>query len=205
MEQAGGRLEPTDLSDPRQRTLGDYRLIREIGRGGMGIVYEAEQLSLQRHVALKVLPFAAVLDANTLKRFASEAHAAAALQHPNIVSVYAAGQQHGVHYYTMELVEGQSLSQVLALVRDPIHDTTPDTGPAAILTSQRRSQPDKFYRSVAHLGVQVSQALDYAAPDGRGPSRHQTVESAAGPAGKTVDYRLRTRSHERRGHADVDG
>ena len=162
VEQAGGRLEPTDLSDPGPRTLGDYRLIREIGRGGMGIVYEAEQLSLQRHVALKVLPFAAVLDANTLKRFASEAHAAAALQHPNIVSVYAAGQQHGVHYYTMELVEGQSLSQVLALVRDPIHDTTPDTGPAAILTSQRRSQPDKFYRSVAHLGVQVSQALDYA-------------------------------------------
>src|SRR5262245_33048715 len=64
--------------------LGDFRIIREIGRGGMGVVYEAEQLSLQRQVALKVLPFAATLDPRQLQRFKNEAQAAAAFQHPNI-------------------------------------------------------------------------------------------------------------------------
>src|SRR3990172_1454432 len=69
-------------------TLGDFRLVREIGRGGMGVVYEAEQVSLQRRVALKVLPFAAVLDRRQLQRFNTEAMAAARLHHQHIVPVY---------------------------------------------------------------------------------------------------------------------
>ena len=66
---------------PPLEQLGDYRIVREVGRGGMGVVYEAEQLSLNRRVALKVLPFAAALDARQLQRFKNEAQAAAHLQH----------------------------------------------------------------------------------------------------------------------------
>jgi len=81
--------------------LGDFRFLREIGRGGMGVVYEAEQISLRRRVALKILPFAAVLDPRHLQRFKNEALAAASLDHPNIVHVHAVGCERGVHYYAM--------------------------------------------------------------------------------------------------------
>ena len=94
--------------------LGDFRIIREIGRGGMGVVYEAEQLSLGRRMALKVLPFAAMLDKQQQKRFKNEARAAATLDHPNIVAVHSVGEERGVHYYAMQLVEGQSLAEVIA-------------------------------------------------------------------------------------------
>jgi serine/threonine protein kinase len=94
--------------------LGDFRILREIGRGGMGVVYEAEQLSLDRHVALKVLPFASVLDARQLQRFKNEARAAAGLHHTNIVPVYAVGSDRGVHYYAMQYIEGQTLEKIIA-------------------------------------------------------------------------------------------
>ncbi|HMF11382.1 MAG TPA: serine/threonine-protein kinase [Gemmataceae bacterium] len=95
--------------------LGDFSIVREIGRGGMGVVYEAVQLSLGRRVALKVLPLAATLDPRQLQRFQNEARAAASLHHPNIVPVYAVGCERSVHYYAMQLIEGQSLA---ALVED---------------------------------------------------------------------------------------
>ena len=94
-------------------TIGDFRIIREIGRGGMGVVYEAEQLSLQRRVALKILPFAAVLDQRQLQRFKNESLAAAQLDHPNIVDVFAVGSDRGVHYYAMRFIEGQTFAQVI--------------------------------------------------------------------------------------------
>jgi serine/threonine protein kinase len=97
--------------------LGDFRILREIGRGGMGVVYEAEQLSLGRRVALKVLPFAAMLDHQQLKRFKNEARTAATLDHPNIVAIYSVGCERGVHYYAMQLIEGQSLAQVIEQLR----------------------------------------------------------------------------------------
>ncbi len=92
-------------------TLGDFRIVREIGRGGMGVVYEAEQLSLGRRVALKVLPFAAMLDKLQVKRFKNEARAAATLDHPNIVAIYTVGEERGVHFYAMQLIEGRSLAR----------------------------------------------------------------------------------------------
>lgn len=95
------------------KTLGDYRLVRELGRGGMGVVYEAEQISLGRHVALKVLPMAAMLDEKHLIRFRNEARAAATLEHPHIVQVQAVGCERGVHFYAMQLVTGRTLAEVI--------------------------------------------------------------------------------------------
>jgi len=109
--------DPTGPLGPENRVLGDFRIVREIGRGGMGIVYEAEQLSLGRRVALKVLPFAAVLDARQLQRFKMEAQAAAQLHHTNIVPVYSVGCERGVHYYAMQYVDGQPLSAVIRELR----------------------------------------------------------------------------------------
>jgi serine/threonine protein kinase/tetratricopeptide (TPR) repeat protein len=108
-------------SDPaeadQQRMLGDFQILREIGRGGMGIVYEARQFSLNRRVALKVLPFAAALDRRALERFLNESQAAARLDHPHIVHVYGMGCERGVHYYAMQYIEGQSLGEVIAAMR----------------------------------------------------------------------------------------
>jgi serine/threonine protein kinase len=101
--------------------LGDFRILREVGRGGMGIVYEAEQISLGRRVALKVLPFASTLDPKQLQRFKNEAQEAAHLQHQNIVPVYATGCERGVHYYAMQFIEGQTLAAIVADIRRQAH------------------------------------------------------------------------------------
>ena len=94
------------------RKLGDYRIIREIGRGGMGIVYEAEQESLKRRVALKVLRPSMTMDEKTAARFEREAQAAAVLHHTNIVPVFGVGQQDDVRYYVMQLIEGKTLDTI---------------------------------------------------------------------------------------------
>ena len=93
--------------------LGDFRIRREIGRGGMGVVYEAEQLSLHRIVALKILRFGAVADPEALDRFRNEAETVAKLHHTNIVPIFAVGNEHGVNFYAMQLIEGQSLADVI--------------------------------------------------------------------------------------------
>lgn len=98
-------------------TLGDYELHREVGRGGMGIVYEATQISLRRSVAIKTLPFAAVLDQQQVARFRNEAQAAASLHHPHIVPVYAVGCERGVHYYSMQLIDGDTLEHTLSALQ----------------------------------------------------------------------------------------
>jgi serine/threonine protein kinase len=101
-----------EAQPPEQTTgqLGHFRLIREVGRGGMGVVYEAEQVSLGRRVALKVLPFAATMDPRQLQRFHNEARAAALLDHPHIVHVYAVGCERAVHFYAMQFIDGQTLA-----------------------------------------------------------------------------------------------
>jgi site-specific DNA recombinase len=95
------------------KRIGDFELLSELGRGGMGVVYEARQVSLNRRVALKVLPPGLGLTDQAVKRFEREAHAAAKLHHTNIVPVHATGEEAGCHYYAMELIEGQPLSEVL--------------------------------------------------------------------------------------------
>jgi eukaryotic-like serine/threonine-protein kinase len=104
-----------DGKEPRQ--LGDYRIIREVGRGGMGVVYEAVQEALGRHVALKVLPYEAAANPSSLERFTREARSAARLHHTNIVPVYDVGQYQGVHYYAMQFIQGHGLDEVLLELR----------------------------------------------------------------------------------------
>jgi eukaryotic-like serine/threonine-protein kinase len=164
-------------------TLGDFRLIREVGRGGMGIVYEAEQISLGRRVALKVLPFAATMDSRQLQRFHNEAKAAASLHHEHIVPVYAVGCERGVHYYAMQFITGATLAQVItgragdAESQVPVHaaETGPykeadnlrspaaPTSPIAALSTERTGPKGRtFYRSAAETVAHAADALEYA-------------------------------------------
>lgn len=163
------------------RQLGDFRIVREIGRGGMGVVYEAQQISLNRCVALKVLPLAAMLDARRLERFRHEAQAAAMLRHPNIVAVYSVGCERGVHYYAMDYIDGPSLAQVIDVrgkgesgkgkeddSGTPRSDSLsplllpPSTVDKAHLCTLRNTQPVEFFRAIAQLCIQAAEALDYA-------------------------------------------
>jgi serine/threonine protein kinase/Flp pilus assembly protein TadD len=121
-------------TEPAPQTLGDFRIIREVGRGGMGIVYEAEQMSLNRRVALKVLPLAGAMDPRHLQRFKIESQAAAQLHHTNIVPVYYVGRERGVHFYAMQYIEGHSLAQVIADLRLQIADLKKDAKPHASLS-----------------------------------------------------------------------
>jgi serine/threonine protein kinase len=105
---------PTPPAIPRLQELGDYRIVREIGRGGVGVVYEAEQISLGRRVALKVLPGHVVGDRKSLERFRREARAAARLHHTNIVPVFEIGQDGDSAFYAMQFIQGQGLDQVIA-------------------------------------------------------------------------------------------
>jgi hypothetical protein len=105
------RAERTDPAVPP--TLGDFRIVREIGRGAMGVVYEAEQVSLKRQVALKVLRFGASPDQEAMARFRREAETVAALHHTNIAPLFAVGSEAGVHFFAMQLIAGRSLAAVL--------------------------------------------------------------------------------------------
>src|SRR5512137_206123 len=100
------------------RRLGDFEIVRELGRGGMGIVYEARQVSLNRKVALKVLSGSLGLTTKAVIRFQREAEAAAKLHHTNIGPIYATGEHDGAHYYAMELIEGPGLDQVISQMRE---------------------------------------------------------------------------------------
>jgi WD40 repeat protein/serine/threonine protein kinase len=123
MEEAGpGRAGPAPAarvtsSGPPPERLGDYRILREVGRGGMGIVYEAEQEALGRRVALKVLPLTTATEAMHLQRFRREARSAARLHHTNIVPVFDVGEHQGIHYYAMQFIQGQALDAVLLEVK----------------------------------------------------------------------------------------
>lgn len=167
------------------KPIGDFQILGELGRGGMGVVYEAVQLSLGRKVALKVLPFASGLDDVRLKRFHNEAQAAAALHHTNIVPVYAVGSDRGVHYYAMQMIDGQTLGDLIETVKT-------DRGPGFRTgVKPERTQPGqrglesatlstlstwsnqstrystsgeslRFYQSMVRMIVQAAHALDYA-------------------------------------------
>jgi serine/threonine protein kinase len=171
--------------------LGDYRIVREIGRGSMGVVYEAVQISLGRRVALKVLPLAGALDERHLARFKNEAQAVAQLHHTNIVSVFGVGCERGVHFYAMQLIEGQTVAELIAQLRERKKDKETKTqgdretnapGEAkgtqtainsgnsgslspcllVFLSPIDSASQAGHYRRVARLMHQAAQALDHA-------------------------------------------
>ena len=161
---------------PLVGTLGDFRLLREVGRGGMGIVYEAEQVSLGRRVALKVLPFAATMDPRQLQRFHNEARAAAGLHHTNIVPVHGVGCERGVHYYAMQFIEGRTLADLIAQQQgtSPSQVPTMDaaeagaaaasapTVPRAAQATSAAPRDAAYFRRAAEWGIQAAEALDCA-------------------------------------------
>ena len=137
-DDTSGQRRQATVAAPPLRHLGDYEILREVGRGGMGVVYEAQQLSLGRHVAIKVLPAHALLDARHLGRFQREARSAAKLHHTNIVLVFGVGEQDGLHYYVMQFIQGLGLDEVLAeLKRLRPSRRAPAWRPAAARPSRR--------------------------------------------------------------------
>ena len=118
-EQIDGATEPTEPLG----TLGDYTLRRQIGRGGMGVVYEAWENSMDRRVALKVLPGAVAADDRAFSRFMQEARTAGKLSHPNVVPVFGVGIKEHTPYFAMEYIEGATLAQVLARIKDAEAET----------------------------------------------------------------------------------
>jgi serine/threonine protein kinase len=173
---------------PTAKRLGDFEIVREVGRGGMGVVFEARQLSLNRKVALKVLSGSIGLSPKAVPRFRREAEAAAKLHHTNIVPVYATGEANGTHFYAMELIEGPSLDAVIRQLRQARSNEptatpprTPDqfaaTGPyvpsadpsangAAVLTASSFSSDGHYFDTVAKMIADVADALEYAHKQG---------------------------------------
>ncbi len=133
--------------------FGDYELLEEIARGGMGVVFRARQSSLNRHVALKLVLGGRLASPVIVKRFQVEAEAAASLRHPNIVAIYEIGERDGHHYYSMELVGGTGLDRQIATLKVP-H--------AAALTSEDRATVHHIQIRIARLMISIASAVDYA-------------------------------------------
>ena len=130
---SGGPGDPIPF---KGRKFAGYRIIRELGRGGMGVVYEAMEESMDRRVALKVLPAGLVIDRRSVERFRGDARIAAKLRHANIVTVYATGLEDGTPYIAMECVAGETLAHVLERKKPPIPPSDSASVWGGLLTSR---------------------------------------------------------------------
>ena len=149
------------------QTLGDFEIIREIGRGGMGIVFEAREKSLDRRVALKVLPPGIGWNKTVLERFLREARAAARLQQPHIIPVYHIAQEKGVHYFAMQLIDGFPLSRLARSALAPRSDGAlqiPADAAEGEAWPAQLSPPSEpaYYRFVARAIRQAAEGIEYA-------------------------------------------
>ena len=174
--------------DKDQRRLGDFRLIREIGRGGMGVVYEAEQISLSRRAALKVLPKESMSSGAARALFEREATLAANLAHPNIVPVFGAGQDQGLSYFAMQFIDGKGLDRIIQELADkgPGHRNQDENTFFSNTVEDIQSQENRptgsqlsgsptevypqldqgYYAAVARLMADAARALGYAHKQG---------------------------------------
>ena len=143
--------DPDSVGIPAGTVIGHYRIVGKIGSGGMGVVYEAEDLKLRRHVALKFLPEEVAGHPQALQRFRLEAQAASALNHPNICTIYEVDEVDGRVFIAMELLEGRTLKQTIAGKPLPLE-------------------------TVIDFGVQIARAIDAAHSEGHRASRHQAGE-----------------------------
>jgi serine/threonine protein kinase len=201
--------------------IGEYLIIDEIGRGGMGVVYLALQQSLNRYVALKVLPLGFTLDSGSIKRFHTEAQIIARFNHPNIVPVYSMGQEKGIYYIAMALIPGLSLNKVLeslkrlpahkrttTTVRDIIH-THPDSTrlnvgpdrigmPDSIIFVRDSSFWDQPYPSfVSTICAEITDALSYAHRNSvcHGDLKPSNIMLSCGGVPMIVDFGLAKDMH----------
>jgi len=180
-----GRLDKEDKI--QGRTVGDFRIIREIGRGGMGVVYEARQISLDRIVALKVLPAHLTLRPESVERFKREASTAARLKHPAIVEIHAIGHDGGAHFFAMEYVDGAPLNEVIEWMKSAGADLVDGRQVGSAVFLELRKRPDvsaadredaqkdatrsrswkrSYIETVCRLVAAVAEALDYAHKEG---------------------------------------
>ncbi len=167
--------------DLARTQIGEFTLLRQIAQGGMGVVYEALQTSLDRRVAVKVLRFSAMLDERQLVRFKNEARAAATLCHPHIVPVFSVGSERGVHFYAMQYIDGPSLAEVIRAVRqETTQQSRHDSADAAdnvelsnlseetrlelqqVISTKCNRNPQAYFLRVAKWGTQAADALAYA-------------------------------------------
>jgi serine/threonine protein kinase/tetratricopeptide (TPR) repeat protein len=199
---AGGTTsdgEPPDgtAADPPDR-LGEFVLLGVLGRGGMGVVYEADQPSLRRRVALKTLPVGAALDPARLRRFELEAQVIGGLRHPHIVPVYAVGSDRGIPYFTMPRIDGESLDRLLDALRRP-HDGDRSRPPISSLDAILALEPAAAPATTAHE------------PPPTAPAPRAANESTPGPAAiRGRDYirgvaRLAAQAADALAHAHAQG
>lgn len=182
-------LEGVHAGADETQTIGPYRVVRELGRGGMGVVYEAQHAALHRVVALKVLPMLLAIAPRRIERFLREAAAVARLDHPGIVRVFDAGEVDGVFYYAMELVDGRSVREALDAVRARCGDE-----PRRLAdTSQMGSTAHKSrIDEIAALGAAIAEALAHAHDAGvvHRDVKPQNILLGAGNAPRLVDFGL---------------
>ena len=151
--------------------LGDFEIVQEIGRGGMGIVFEARDKVLERRVALKVLPPGIGWNKTALERFQREARAAGRLQHSNIIPVYQIQEDRGVHFFAMQHVDGFPLSRLARTPHAPTQlHAVPDVAAAAAAETWPEATPEPddpaYYRFVARVMLRAAQAIEYAHQQG---------------------------------------
>ncbi len=161
------RVRGRDLAEKPKipEWLGDCRILREVGRGGMGVVYEAEQKSLGRRVAVKVLTAPALLGPHHARRFLRKAQTMAQLHHTNIVPVFEVGEHEGLPFYVMQFIDGCGLDEMIAEAN-----------------GEKVESPSDRWRKAARIGLQVAEALAYAHEQG---TLHRDVK----PSNLLVDVR----------------
>jgi serine/threonine protein kinase len=156
--QGEAELRPSPLS--AGSTFGNYRIEREIGRGGMGIVYEAVHVLLEKRVALKILPVRNLSGAEHSERFFREARTAAGLHHTNIVPVFDVGQVAGTPYFAMQYIEGSGLDQFLRIMQSTAERNTVDS--SGRIAAGLPAKIEDYFRWVSEIGIQAAEGLAYA-------------------------------------------
>jgi len=192
--EAVARAESAAATVVMPQTAGDFQLLREIGRGGMGIVYEAMQKSLKRRVALKVVNQFIAGSEKQLRRFRREAESAARLHHSNIVPVYGFGEDQGLQFYAMQLIEGPTLAEVVDVLRelDPVSFETapsPDIRALRAHAAARRLLSAKALPSHSPAAGQGDLTAELAASSPMSSDPDQTVLATA-PANTGGDFQL---------------
>ena len=186
-------------SDPTQlvpKAFDDFEILHCIGRGGMGVVYEAIQGSLQRRVALKVIHAQASASPRSRERFRREAESAAGLHHTNIVPVYGSGEDHGLQYYAMQLIHGSTLADVIVSLRARLGESVPGEplGPALTLDAvdqlltQRATPPSAKHPQSSQKGAHKG-SNSYSTPSK--PSRDDRPTSPLAPNDPTLPAETR--------------